>query len=649
MCGICGFLDIARSLSQEALEDLSLRMAAAMAHRGPDEGTSWSDPRAGVAFGHRRLAVIDLTPTGRQPMTSRCGSYTIALNGEIYNYRKLRGELEGEGVPFRGSSDTEVVLEGIARWGVEKTLQRMVGMFALALWNSHKQTLTLARDRGGEKPLYYGWMGGTFLFGSDLRALAEHPHFRKELDLSALGEYFMRNYIPAPASIYKGIRKLLPGTYCTFSPEQPGLMPSPVPYWTLEETVRTARENPFTGTPREALEELHQLLRQVLQGQMLADVPLGAFLSGGIDSSLVVGVMQELHSSPVRTFTIGFEEAAFDEAAEAAKVARHLGTNHTTRYVTPREALEMVPQLPRFYSEPFGDSSQIPSCLVASFARQSVTVALSGDGGDELFGGYNRHTWLPRLDRRLGKYPLWSRRVGARALQSLSPAAWDGILQGAGKLTGKAVPRLGGYKVHKLASLLDAPGLEALYRRVTTFWKSPEEILLAPEPFEDLPLEESLPPGLSKEEQIIYRDYASYLPGDGLTKVDRACMSASLEGRAPFLDHRLLAFAWSLPMEYKIRSGTGKWILRELLATYLPRQLFERPKMGFGIPVSLWIRGPLREWACSLLHPSRLRQEGLLAVPGVQKRLKEHLAGTHDHSDSLWGLLMFQQWRESYL
>ncbi len=649
MCGICGFLDTSLSLHKDALEDLSLRMAAAMAHRGPDEGTSWSDPSNGVVLGHRRLAVIDLTPTGRQPMTSRCGNYTIVMNGEIYNYREIRRNLEREGTTFRGTSDTEVVLEGIALWGLEKTLERLVGMFAFAFWNSRKRSLTLVRDRGGEKPLYYGWMGKTFLFGSDLRALLEHPSFSKELDLGALGEYCMRNYIPAPASIYKNIYKLLPGTFCTVSPEKPGELSVPVPYWTLNETVRAARQNPFAGTPEEAVEALRELLRTTLRGQMIADVPLGAFLSGGIDSSLVVAVMQELHSSPVRTFTIGFEETSFDEASEASRVARHLGTNHATHYVTPREALDVVPQLSTFYSEPFGDSSQIPSCLVAAFARKSVTVALSGDGGDELFGGYNRHMWLPRLERRWGGYPRPFRRLLARSLTSLSPGTWDILLKGVGKLTGRPVPRLGGYKVHKLASLLDAPGLDAFYRRVTTFWNSPWEPLISPEPFQDIPLEKDLPEGLGGEEQIIYRDYCSYLPGDGLPKVDRACMSASLEGRAPFLDHRLLAFAWSLPGEYKIRNRTGKWLLRELLASYLPRELFERPKMGFGIPVSLWIRGPLKEWACSLLDPSRLEREGLLNVPNVQKRLQEHLGGTHDHSDSLWGLLMLQQWRETYM
>jgi len=628
---------------------MALRMAGAMAHRGPDEGNAWEDAENGVALGHRRLAVIDLTPTGRQPMTSRCGNYTLALNGEIYNYRDIRKDLEKEGAIFRGTSDTEVVLEGMALWGLEKILERMVGMFALALWNARERSLTLALDRGGEKPLYYGWMGSTFLFGSDLRALLEHPDFRKELDLGALGEYFLRNYIPAPASIFRGIRKMLPGTFCRFSPDKPGDMPAPTFYWTLEETVRTARENPFSGTPREAVEELRGLLRHVLRGQMISDVPLGAFLSGGIDSSLVVAVMQEISSSPVNTFTIGFEEASFDEALEAARVAKHLGTNHATHYVSPREALEVVPRLPQYYSEPFGDSSQIPSCLVAAFARKSVAVALSGDGGDELFGGYNRHSWLPRLERRIGKYPLWSRKLGALGLQSLSPKTWDLLLQGAGKLTGKAVPRLGGYKVHKLASLLDAQGLEALYRRVTTFWDSPSEPLLAPGPFKDAFLESPYPPHLGEEEKIMYRDYGSYLPGDGLVKVDRACMAASLEGRAPFLDSRLLAFAWSLPGEYKIRDGLGKWPLRELLASYIPRELFERPKMGFGIPVSLWIRGPLKEWARDLLDPSRLEKEELLSVSNVQQRLKDHLAGKYDYSDSLWGLLMFQQWRETYL
>ena len=649
MCGICGFLDTRHSLTRESLASLSLKMAAAMAHRGPDAGTSWEDPDNGVALGHRRLAVIDLTPTGRQPMTSRCGNYTIALNGEIYNYREIRKDLEDEGLSFRGTSDTEVILEGFARWGLKKTLERMVGMFAFALWNDRDRSLTLARDRGGEKPLYYGWMGSTFLFGSDLRALLEHPDFSKDLDLSALGEYFLRNYIPAPASIYKNIYKLLPGTFCTFSPDKPGEMPSPVPYWTLEETLRIARKNPFSGSSEEAVAELHRLLRTVLGGQMLSDVPLGAFLSGGIDSSLVVAIMQELHSSPVRTFTMGFEEASFDEASEAAKVARHLGTHHSTHYVSPKEALETVPRIPEFYSEPFGDSSQIPSCLVAAFARRSVTVALSGDGGDELFGGYNRHVWLPRLNRRLRAYPLWSRKLLGGILRTLSPATWDTLIRGAGKLAGKTAPRLGGYKVHKLASLLDAPDLDALYRRVTTFWNTSSGPLLFSEPFEDAFLQSLYPAKLEEEEKVMYRDYGSYLPGDGLTKVDRACMAFSLEGRAPFLDHRLLAFAWSLPRHYKIRQGVGKWPLRELLASYVPREYFERPKMGFGIPVSLWIRGPLREWAQDLLAPSRLEREGLLDVSQVQRRLKDHLAGRYDYSDSLWGLLMFQQWRERYL
>ncbi len=650
MCGLCGFLDYRHHFGEAQLRRTALAMGEAMAHRGPDASTVWVDPVQGVALGHRRLSIVDLTPTGAQPMTSSKGDLTIVLNGEIYNYEELRTLLEREGVVFRGTSDTEVLLEGLARWGMEKTLGLLVGMFAFALWDGRNKTLSLARDRAGEKPLYYGWMGDTFLFGSDLRALREHPHFESSLNYAALGAYFQYNYIPAPLSIYEGIAKLPPGTWGTLALEDPRREFRTKTYWSLEETVRQARENPFRGSPQEVVEELERLLAQSLKGQMIAHVPLGAFLSGGIDSSLVVGAMQRLSSSPVETFTIGFEESSFDEAAEAGRVARHLGTNHHTHYVSPKEALDVVPHLPRFYSEPLGDSSQIPTYLVAHFAKKHVTVALSGDGGDELFGGYNRHQWLPRLEASLGKYPLWARSFCARGLQSLSPFRWDTLLTLGCGITRRKVPRLGGYKVHKLARLLTAKNEEDLYGGATPFWdtfQGPLKKSLAREEFRGLEVP-VCPEGLAGPERVMFRDFCSYLPGDILAKVDRACMGASLEGRAPLLDHRLVAFAWSLPLEYRIFRGVGKWPLRKLLEKYVPRELTERPKMGFGVPVSLWIRGPLKEWAQDLLAPARLKQEGLLDVPTVQQRLNEHLSGRFDHSDSLWGLLMFQQWRETY-
>jgi len=648
MCGIAGFLDPA---GRTAHPEAAVRaMAAKLRRRGPDDAGAWTDPGVGIALGHRRLAVIDRSAEGHQPMISRCGRYVACYNGEIYNFPALRRELErlDPTCAWRGHSDTEVLLEAVSAWGLPEALARCNGMFALALWDRDKRALHLARDRMGEKPLYYGWSGDVFLFGSEPAALAAHPTWDGEIDRGALALLLRHGCIPAPHSIYAGIAKLAPGTLLTLVPDRPGAAPDLRPFWRLENVVEAGLSRPFAGTADEAVETLDGLLAEAVRLRMVSDVPLGAFLSGGIDSSMVVALMQAHSDRPVKTFSIGSHDPIFDEAPQAREVARHLGTDHTELYVTERDALDVVPELPAVYGEPFADSSQIPTLLVSRLTRKSVTVALSGDGGDELFGGYNRHVWGPAVWRRGRRLPRAARGALARSLTLLSETAWDRAFRAAGPLLpGRARHRMPGHKLHKLARVLpeDSPG--GLYRALVSAWSRPGDVVGADEPETPLTAPRRWRAPIGTAEQMMFLDAAWYLPDDILVKVDRAAMAVSLETRIPFLDPHVIGFAWSLPLALKIRDGRGKWVLRRVLDRYVPKPLVDRPKAGFGVPIGDWLRGPLRPWAEALLDPRRLASEAYLDPAPIRERWAQHLSGRRNWHDSLWSVLMFQAWLET--
>jgi asparagine synthase (glutamine-hydrolysing) len=649
MCGIAGFVDLRRRTSSEELRIVAKRMADTLRHRGPDSEGVWVDAAAGVALGHRRLAIIDLSPTGDQPMVSGKGRFVIIYNGELYNFKELRHELESCGdvpVTFRGSADTEVMLACFDRWGVEVSLPRFNGMFAFAVWDRQERILHLSRDRMGEKPLYYGWLGETFFFGSELKALRAHPKFRAEINRDALMLYMRHNCVPAPHSIYRGIYKLPPGNLISLTSENARDV-KPVPYWSLQEAVVGGTAKPFVGTAEEAIDQLDTLLRDAIRIRMLADVPLGGFLSGGVDSSIITALMQAQSARPVKTFTIGLRESAYDEAQSAAAVARHLGTDHTELYVTAAEALSVIPKLPRMYDEPFADSSQIPTFLVCQMARQHVTVGLSGDGGDELFGGYNRHVWSNRIWDAVGWLSPSVRSVLSGALRSVAPESWDKLWSiCAPLLPESAKHRNPGLKLHKIADMLPVKDRESLYLRHSSHWADPADVVIAgTEPDHESVRNElaQLPDFIH---QMMFLDTITYLPDDILTKVDRASMAVSLETRVPFLDPRVVDFAWSLPLSMKVRGGQGKWLLRQLLYRYVPQELIDRPKAGFGIPVETWLRGPLRDWAEALLDERRLQLEGFFNPAPIRKIWSAHLAGRGLWQYHLWDVLMFQAWLE---
>lgn len=627
---------------------LAARMADTLRHRGPDDSGVWIDPEAGIALGHRRLAILDLSPLGRQPMTSASGHWVVVYNGEVYNFAELRAELEGRGHRFRGHSDTEVMLAAFEEWGLEASLKRFNGMFAFAAWHRPTRTLYLARDRVGKKPLYYGWAGNVFLFGSELKALRAHPAFRAEIDPGALALLLRHNYIPHPYSIYRGIRSLRPATFLALDEAASGEIPSPTPYWSHKLVAEEGLQHPVKE-PAEALERLDALIRDAVRLRMIADVPLGAFLSGGIDSSLVVALMQAQSSRPVMTFSIGFREEGFDEAAHARAVAAHLGTDHTELYVSPAEARDVIPSLAEIYDEPFADDSQIPTFLVSKLARSRVTVSLSGDGGDELFGGYAAYLSNLRFWRRYGRLPLGVRRLMAAAARALSPEAWDGVFARLTPLLPEANRRpSAGLRLHRLAVALEQDSEEAIYCSLMSHWQPPMTPLAGieepPTAFRD-PERRAALPGFA--ERMMYLDLISYLPDDILVKVDRASMAVSLEARCPLLDYRVAELAWRLPLEMKIRNGQGKWILRQLLYRYVPRELVERPKAGFALPVGIWMRGPLREWAEELLRPTRLKSEGLLDPAPIRAVWEQHLRGEHDWAGLLWPVLIFEAWRQA--
>jgi asparagine synthase (glutamine-hydrolysing) len=621
-------------------------MAEAMAHRGPDDQDEWVDETEGLAVAYRRLAIIDTSELGHQPMASSCGRYVLVYNGEIYNHREMRRALEGRGRRFRGHSDTEVLIEAISEWGLEATLRKTNGMFGLAVWDRKRRLLCLARDRLGEKPLYYGWNGRTFLFASEVRALSARNDFEGQINRDSLSLLIRFNFIPARYSIFDGIQKLAPGSFVEVSPDKPGELPTPRLYWSLHDVVRDGASNGHKVDEREALELFEELFLDSVERRLISDVPLGAFLSGGIDSSLVVAAMSRLSSVPVRTFTIGFPNAAFNEAREAAAVAQHLGTDHTELYVSPQEAIDTIPRLPALYDEPFADSSQIPTQLVAELARKDVTVALSGDGGDESFAGYPRHKFAQRLAPFLSHLPRRGRMLVARAARARSAAEWDRTFAQIDRMV-PARLRVSrpGDKLGRAADLFGIDNPDLLYRDLLATSPNPTSFVLgASEPATILTEPQSWPPGLSPMQMMMYLDTAIYLPDDILTKVDRATMATSLEARVPFLDHRLVEFAWGLPTNLKYRRGQSKYLPKQMLAKYVPSRLFERPKMGFGVPLDEWLRGPLREWAEDLLDENRMQTDGYLNHENVRKMWVEHLSGVRDRKYNLWGILMFQAW-----
>jgi asparagine synthase (glutamine-hydrolysing) len=650
MCGIAGFIDLDARTSEETLRATALSMAASLRHRGPDDEGVWCDAGSGVALAHRRLSIIDLSAAGHQPMFSSSGRYVIVYNGEIYNFQELRNELEhSASVSFRGHSDTEVMLACLEQWGLEDSLKRWNGMFAFAVWDRETRTLQLGRDRFGEKPLYYAWMGNTFLFGSELKALRAHPSFREEIDRNVLALYLRYNCVPTPHCIYQGVLKLPPATFLTLTSSNRHSA-KPVPYWSLRSVAEDGLANRFSGTMEDAADQLEFLLRDSVKLRMVADVPLGVFLSGGVDSSTVTALMQAQRSRPVKSFSIGLRERDYDEATDAEAVARCLRTEHTELYVTPTEAREVIPLLPAIYDEPFADSSQIPTFLLARLTRQRVTVSLSGDGGDEVFGGYNRHVWGARLRKTIEMTPSAVRRRLAGILRAVPPRRWDSFFRMCAPFLSDGVRhRTPGLKLHKLASALTVDDADGAYQQLISRW--PEPCSVVPGARETLTIASKLEGhlrSLSTAEQMMFLDALTYLPDDILTKVDRATMAVSLEVRVPFLDHRIVEFAWRLPLSMKVRRGKGKLILRKVLYRYVRQSLVDRPKSGFGIPLESWLRGPLREWAEELLGEHALREEAFFDPRPIRQMWTDFLGGRTAWHSQLWDVLMFQAWREEY-
>lgn len=648
MCGFGGFLSRGDIGTADSAERLLSQMGKAILHRGPDSEGVWCDRTAGLGFVHRRLAIVDLSAAGHQPMMSSDARYVLAFNGEIYNHLTLRKKLESSGASpsWRGHSDTETLLACFIAWGVEDTLKQCIGMFAIALWDRQSRVLILARDRMGEKPLYYGWQGqggqATFLFGSELKALKVHPAFKAAIDRNALTLLMRHNYIPAPYSVYAGIAKLEPGCILFVSLDDP--QPRMVKYWDTTKVALQGLASPFSGSPEEAVLRLEELAMDAVRQQMMADVPLGAFLSGGIDSSTIVALMQAQSSRPVKTFTIGFHEEGYNEAVHAKAVASHLGTEHTELYVTPDQALAVIPELPTLYDEPFSDSSQIPTYLISKLAREHVTVSLSGDAGDELFCGYSRYTQAARVWSSLERLPGFVRSGIANSIRAISVNGWNRLASPVLPLF-SARKRNVGDKAHKLAELLNHPDFLSFYRRFVTHWPSPDEIIVdGREPTNYFTATQNASACLGAFESMMLADAMTYLCDDILVKVDRAAMGVSLETRVPFLDHRLFEFAWALPLAMKLRDGHGKWALKQVLYRHVPKELIERPKMGFGVPIDSWLRGPLRDWAENLLSETRLRQEGFFNPEPIRKKWAEHLSGNRNWQYHLWDVLMFQAW-----
>jgi len=639
MCGLAGFLDLTRSTSAEALSARAQAMGDALRHRGPDDAGAYAAEATGLAMAFRRLAIIDLSEAGAQPMGSADGRWTVTYNGEIYNYRELRAELERAGVAFRGASDTEVMLEHVARFGVLETAERLIGMFAIALWDSQERKLWLVRDRLGIKPLYHGRQGDLILWGSELKALAAHPEWRGAVDPVSVDRYLRFNCLPAPRTIYQGVEQLVPGGWLTIDAETGAREGGR--YWRLEEIAARPKR---AGDETELLDGLEALIGDAVEKRMVADVPLGALLSGGIDSSTVAALMQAKSDRPIKTFTIGFDDQGYDEAAHAKQVAAHLQTDHTELYLAANEAQALIPSLPDWYDEPFADSSALPTYLVSRLARRSVTVALSGDGGDEMFLGYNRHKALAGL-ARLDAAPAALRRMAAGGLKTLGPGGVQALVR---LLPEGRRPRQADDKAAKLARALAAPDGDARYLDIVSQWRAEDGMLepIAP----DALLPADLPAGLGAAERAALIDALTYLPNDILTKVDRASMAVSLEARVPLLDHRVVEYAWSMPAACKLKDGVTKHPLRQILYRHVPRHLVERPKAGFALPLGDWLRGPLAEWAGDLLSEERLTRRGFVDPARVRRVWADHQRGTgQGRAEALWGVLMLEAWAERWL
>ncbi len=649
MCGFAGILTDG-GLGRDELQGHVERMAASLRHRGPDDDGAWVDESSGLAFGFRRLSIIDLSRLGHQPMHSLSGRCTLVFNGEIYNYQELRGDLEREGVGFRGTSDTEVLLEAFEAWGIERTLRRANGMFALALWDSRERKLTLARDRLGIKPLFLYRRNGTLLFGSELKALLAGPGFDRTIDREALTSYFRYLHVPAPLSIFRGVTKLLPGHFVVV--RDPSHEVESKPHWSLEEVAERGLRDPLGHSTEQLIEAAEGLLGRAVTRQLIADVPLGAFLSGGIDSSLVVALMRAASSERVRTFAIGFEETAHDEAAHAARVAHHLGTDHTEFTLTADETRAVVPELGQLFDEPFASSSAIPNYLLCKMARGDVTVALSGTGGDEVFAGYNRYVYGAGLMRCVGRTPRSVRRMAGRLLSAASVDAWERAYRAAEPALPRAFRhRLPGEKARKLGVALSAPSPTELYRSLISAWQHPEEIVRGGSPGLgrwDACLGSRTFPG-AWFDRLLLIDQLTYLPDDQLAKVDRVSMAVGLEVRVPLLDHEVVEFAWRLPQRMKRRRGTGKWLLREVLYRHVPRELVDRPKVGLSVPLEDWLRGPLASWADELLDPESLASDGLLNPDPIRSAWQALQEGRGPGPLALWAAIMFQQWRFHWL
>jgi asparagine synthase (glutamine-hydrolysing) len=645
MCGLTGIL------TKDKIEEGTLHsMIGSIRHRGPDAEGVWYDKSCGIGLAHARLSILDLSPAGSQPMHSANDQLVIVFNGEIYNHLEIRNQLADQNVKvnWKGHSDTETLLAAFEVWGIEETLKKSVGMFALCVWNKTQKTVTLARDRFGEKPLYYGWLGNSFVFSSELKALKAHPSFRVDIDRISLSKFIRYSYVPAPDTIYVGIKKLLPGTFLVLRQnDRSGFIPEAKPYWSSLNTARNGIRNPFRGSEKEAIVKLENILTESVKLQQISDVPLGAFLSGGIDSSTIVALMQAHSRSPIHTFTIGFNEKQYDESRYAQAVADHLKTHHTSLYVSPEEARNVIPNLPFIYDEPFADSSQIPTFLVSQLAKKSVTVCLSGDAGDEVFGGYNRYNWV----KKVNDMPIALRSIIAASIKIASPEQWNSFSQ----ILSPIIPKsfrvdLLGNKLQKLASIFSGKSPEHIYSHLVSayIWEDPIVIHPGNNVIRDRNYWDDLYDFDSLEHKMMLIDTNTYLPDDILQKVDRAAMAVSLETRVPFLDHRLFEFSWTLPLHMKIKNGRTKWILRQLLYKHVPKELIERPKMGFGVPIDLWLRGPLKEWAENYFCEQRLKDEGFFNYIFIREKWKEHLSGKYNWQSFLWNVLMFQAWYESH-
>jgi asparagine synthase (glutamine-hydrolysing) len=645
MCGITGFVGDSRATGEGSLDRTIARMTESLRHRGPDGDGVWTDAAAGVALGHRRLAVIDLSPTGAQPMHSANGRYVITYNGEVFNFAELRRDLAAAGVHCRGRSDTEVIVEGCALWGVATTVRRLVGMFAFALWDRESRTLHLVRDRMGIKPLYWAQFGSLLLFGSELKALRAHGGWTPELNRDAVTAFMRHNYIPAPHAIYRRVSKLEPGCILTRASSGATAIER---YWDLRQIAAAGVAGSELADlgEAEAVEQTDRLLREAVRLRMVADVPLGVLLSGGVDSSTVAALMQAQSDRPVRSYTIGFREASYDEAKNAKAVARHLGLDHTELYVEPSHARDVIPRLSDWYDEPFADSSQIPTFLVSELARRHLTVVLSGDGGDELFAGYSRYNIAERIWRKLAWMPRPLRVIAGAAIRAVPQALWTRVLR---RGFGVGSPQAG-YKVHQVAAEFAHGHPDAIYRRLISHWNEPEAVVVAGHEPKGVLWDDTVRRDLPDfVDRMRFLDMMTYLPDDILTKVDRASMAVGLEARVPLLDHRVVEFSWRLPARYNSRAPRPKWLLRRILNRYVPGELIERPKMGFGVPIDSWLRGPLRDWAESLLDEGRLRREGVFEPGPIRSAWREHLSGAGDRHYMLWNALMFQAWRERWL